>query len=129
MARSAPRAGWWRRDADRGAATAELVMVLPMLAAVALGLVWLLSVGAAQLRTVDAARETARAVARGDDTATAVSRGGEVGPPGTKVEVSAGESEVVATATARVEGPGGLFGWMPGVTLHARAVAATEESR
>lgn len=117
-----------RRDADRGAATAELVMVLPMLVAVALGLVWLLTVGAAQLRTVDAARETARAVARGDDAAAAVGRGERVGPPGTRVEVSAGDSEVVATATARVDGPGGLFGWLPGVTLHARAVASTEES-
>lgn len=119
---------WRRRDADRGAATAELVMVLPMLVAVALGLVWLLAVGAAQLRTVDAARETARAVARGDDTAAAVSRGQRVGPAGTRVAVSAGDSEVVATATATVDGPGGLFHWLPGVTLHARAVAATEES-
>ncbi|MFI2708388.1 TadE family type IV pilus minor pilin, partial [Nocardioides sp. CER28] len=50
---------------DRGAATAELVMVLPALVAVTIGLVWLLSVGAAQVRTVDAARETARALARG----------------------------------------------------------------
>lgn len=103
-------------------------MVLPMLAAVALGLVWLLTVGAAQLRTVDAARETARAVARGDDTAAAVGRGEEVGPPGTRVRVSAGDTDVVATATAPVSGPGGLFGWMPGITLHARAVATTEET-
>lgn len=123
-----PRVGWWRRDADRGAATAELVMVLPMLVAVALGLVWLLSVGAAQLRTVDAARETARAVARGDDTAAAVSRGLKVGPAGTRVEVSTADSEVVVTATATVDGPGGLFRWLPGVTLHARAVTAAEES-
>ncbi|UMG94733.1 hypothetical protein MF408_08035 [Nocardioides sp. TF02-7] len=33
--------------------------------AVTTALVWLLSVGAAQVRTVDAAREAARAVARG----------------------------------------------------------------
>ena len=56
--------------ARRGAATAELAMVLPLLVAVALGLVWLLTVGAAQIRTVDAARETARALARGDDQAS-----------------------------------------------------------
>ena len=53
----------------RGAATAELAMVLPLLVAVSLGLVWLLAVGAAQVRAVDAARETARALARGDDQA------------------------------------------------------------
>ena len=50
-------------------------MVLPLLVAVTIGLVWLLAVGAAQVRTVDAARETARALARGDDQATAVGRG------------------------------------------------------
>lgn len=122
------RTRWRRPDGDRGAATAELVMVLPVLVAVALGLVWLLAVGAAQLRTVDAARETARAVARGDDTAAAVSRGREVGPPGTYLAVTPRDAEVVVTASAPVDGPGGLFGWMPGVTLHARAVAAQEES-
>ncbi|MFC6345462.1 TadE family protein, partial [Nocardioides hankookensis] len=47
-----------RRD-ERGAATAELAMTLPLLLAVTIGLVWLLSVGAAQVRAVDAARETA----------------------------------------------------------------------
>ena len=49
-------------------------MGLPLLLAVTVGLVWLLSVGAAQIRTVDAARETARAVARGDDVGAAVAR-------------------------------------------------------
>ena len=57
------------RASERGAATAELAMVLPLLVAVAIGLVWLLSVGAAQVRAVDAARETARALARGDGEA------------------------------------------------------------
>ena len=59
-----------QRD-ERGAATAELVMVIPLLVAVTIGLVWLLSVGAAQIQVVDAARETARAVARGDDSGSA----------------------------------------------------------
>ena len=49
---------------DSGAATAELAMALPLLLAVTVGLVWLLSVAAAQLRVVDAARESARAAAR-----------------------------------------------------------------
>ena len=36
--------------ASAGAATAELAMVLPLLVAVTVGLVWLLAVGAAQVR-------------------------------------------------------------------------------
>lgn len=111
---------------DRGAATAELVMVLPVLVAVTLGLVWLLSVGAAQVRTVDAARETARALARGEDRVAALDRGVQVGAAGTRVSVRADGDRVVASARARVDGPGGLFGFLPGVTVHASAVAAVE---
>ena len=70
------------RRRERGAATAELAMVLPLLVAVTIGLVWLLAVGAAQVRTVDAARETARAVARGDSATAAVARGERVAPAG-----------------------------------------------
>ncbi|MDH2412585.1 TadE family type IV pilus minor pilin [Nocardioides sp. CER19] len=102
-------------------------MVLPALVAVTIGLVWLLSVGAAQVRTVDAARETARALARGDDRGEAIDRGVRVGVAGTRVSVSTVGEHVVATARARVAGPGGLFGFLPDVTVRARAVAAAEE--
>ena len=114
------------RDA-RGAATAELAMVLPLLVAVALGLVWLLAVGAAQVRAVDAARETARALARGDDEATAVGRGQLVAPDGSRITVSRGGGEVRVTVTGRVDGPGGLFARLPSPRLRAEAVAADEE--
>src|SRR3954462_1036455 len=115
------------RDA-RGAATAELAMVLPMLVAVALGLVWLLAVGAAQVRAVDAARGTARAPARGDDWTTAVGRGQEVAPDGSRITVSRGGGEVRVIVTGRVDGPGGLFSHLPSPTLRADAVAADEEA-
>ncbi len=113
---------------ERGAVTAELAMGLPLLVAVTMGLVWLLSVGVAQIRTVDAARETARAAARGDDTAAAVARGRRVAPEGSDVVVRVSGDQVVAVATGRVSGPGGLFGFLPGVEVRAEAVAALEES-
>jgi hypothetical protein len=100
-------------------------MVLPMLAAVTVGLVWLLAVGAAQVRTVDAARETARALARGDTEASAIARGIRVGPAHTGVVVRTEGDRVVATAQARVAGPGGLFR-LAAVTVRARAEAAVE---
>lgn len=115
-----------RRD-ERGAATAELAMVLPLLVAVTIGLVWLLSVGAAQIRVVDAARETARAAARGDADGEAVARGREVAPDGASVSLSRGVDEVRAVASGEVRGPGGIFGFLPGVTVRAEAVAAAEE--
>ena len=103
-------------------------MVLPTLVAVTIGLAWLLALGAAQVRTVDAARETARALARGDDRGVAVDRGVRVGVNGTRVTVVDDGAEVVATAEAHVDGPGGLFGFLPGVRVRARAVAAAENA-
>jgi Flp pilus assembly protein TadG len=115
---------------DRGAATAELALSLPLLVAVTIGLVWLLSVGAAQVRVVDAARETARAAARGDSTGEAVARGLQVAPPGSRITVrGVGDGDrVTVEAAGEVSGPGGLFGFLPAVTVHAEAVAAVERA-
>jgi hypothetical protein len=107
--------------------TAELVVVLPVLAAVTLALAWLLGLGVAQVRTVDAAREAARAVARGDDAGEAISRAQSVGPEGTVVTVQRAGDTVTARALARVAGPGGLFGRIAPVQLHAVAVAVAED--
>jgi len=50
--------------------TAETALVLPVLVCVAVGLAWLVVLGAAQVRCVDAAREVARLSARGESAAT-----------------------------------------------------------
>jgi hypothetical protein len=102
-------------------------MALPLLMALTIGLVWLLSVGAAQVRTVDAAREAARALARGDDAGAAVAAGTRVAPAGARVTVTTAGGEVVASASAEVDGPGGLFSVLPSVTVRAEAVALAEE--
>jgi hypothetical protein len=116
-----------RAHSERGAVTAELAMALPLLVALTIGLVWLLSVGAAQVRAVDAARETARAVARGDDVGAAVAAGERVVPEGGSVSVTSSGGRVRAEAVAQVEGPGGLFGFLPSVTVRADAEALAEE--
>ena len=111
---------------ERGAATVELALGLPLLLAVTVGLVWLLAVGAAQVRVVDAAREAARAAARGDASGEAVRLGERVAPPGSRVSVTRGAYLVTARVAGEVAGPGGLFGFLPAVTVHAEAVAAPE---
>ena len=98
-----------RRRGERGAVTAELALTLPLLLAVTVGLVWLLAVGAAQVRTVDAAREVARAVARGDDPAEAIARGEQVAPDGATVDVTHAGGQVRVTVTASAHGPGGAL--------------------
>src|SRR5688500_20233283 len=72
---------WWRRDA--GMVTAETAVVLPVLLLVLAGAVAAVTVVGAQLRCVDAAREGARAAARGESVAEVTRseerRGGEEG--------------------------------------------------
>lgn len=102
-------------------------MALPLLVAVTVGLAWLLAVGAAQIRVVDAARETARVAARGDADAEAVAVGRRVAPEGASVRVARDGELVRATAEGRVEGPGGLFDFLPGVRVRAEAVASAED--
>ncbi|WP_246210342.1 TadE family protein [Nocardioides piscis] len=51
--------------------TAELALGLPLVLALTVGLVWLLALAAAQIAVVDAARESARSIARGDDEGAA----------------------------------------------------------
>lgn len=108
--------------------TAELAVALPLLLAVTAGLVWLVAVAVAQVRTVDAARETARALARGDDPAAAVAVGERIAPDGVALAVSRSGGRVVVRATGRMAGPGGLFSAIPGVRLDAEAVALTEST-
>jgi Flp pilus assembly protein TadG len=116
-----------RTRSDHGVVTAETALVLPLLMAVTVGLVWLLSVGAAQVRAVDAARETARALARGDDEAQAIALGARVAPAGSTLHVTRGGGEVRVTVTGPVPGPGGLFAHLPTPEVRAEAVAADEE--
>ena len=115
-----------RGQDERGAVTAEAALVLPLLVALTAALCWLLAVGAAQVRTVDAAREAARLVARGEDQGTAVALAQRIAPDGAAVSISLGDAEVVVRVTARVDGPGGLLGGLPGAQVDATAVAAPE---
>lgn len=101
--------------------TAEAAAVLPLLVALTLGLVWLVSLAATHVRVVDTAREVARAEARGD-------RAGDIGSGSSRVAVSVrhqGE-RVRVVATSEVHGPGGIFGALPPVTLTSTAWAAEE---
>ena len=110
-----------------GAVTAELALAVPLLLAITLGLVWLLTLGTAQVRMVDATREAARALARGDSADEALERARQVAPPGAQLDVSADGTQVVVRGTVTVDGVGGLFDALPAVTLTAHAVAAAEQ--
>ncbi|GAB3071656.1 hypothetical protein GCM10027215_07070 [Nocardioides zeae] len=115
-----------RRRDQRGAVTAETVMVLPLLVLLTLALTWMVGLAFVQVQVVDAAREAARAAARDDGTAASVAAGRRVAPEGATVTVATGGSEVTATVRVRVQGPS-VLAWAPAVPLSATAVAAREE--
>jgi hypothetical protein len=112
---------------DRGAVTAETVMVLPLLVAVAMVLAWILTLAAAQVRVVDAAREVARASARDESSAQAVELGRRVAPRGSVITVQVQGDTVVAHVHAKVRGPAGPLAFVPGLHVDAEAVAALEQ--
>jgi Flp pilus assembly protein TadG len=114
-------------SSQRGAVTAELAMAVPLLLAVTVGLVWLLALATAQLRMVDATREAARAVARGESTDEALERGRLVAPAGAALTVASLDDRFVVSGTVTVDGVGGLFDALPSVELTADAVAARED--
>ena len=118
----------FRPRRERGAATAELALGIPLLVALTAGLVWMLALGAAQVRVIDASREAARAVARGDDVSSAEAVALRIAPPESRVSIDVGEARIVVTTSARVSGPGGLLASLPGVTVTADAVALVEAS-
>ena len=107
--------------------TAELALGLPLVLAVTIGLAWLLAVGSAQIRVVDASREAARAVARGDEESAARSLAQRIAPGGSSVDIAVEGDRVTVTSSAEVGGPGGLFDFMSSVTVSSRSVASMEE--
>ena len=115
-----------RRDDQRGAVTAEAAVVIPLLLAVAMALVWLVALAATQIRVVDAAREAARAAARGEPDAASIERGRQVAPDGARFEISRSGGAVTVRVAAEVRGPGGLLAFLPAVPVSSEAVAAEE---
>jgi Flp pilus assembly protein TadG len=112
---------------ERGAVTAETALVLPLLVAVTVGMVWLVSLGLTQMQVTDAAREAARAVARGEsrDRATGLARRAA---PGAEVTIGEEGGTVVVSVRRRVGPPGGVLDGLAGATLEAEAVALAEDT-
>lgn len=116
----------WARG-DAGAVTAETAVVLPVLLLLTLGLVWLLSLAVTQVRVVDAARETARALAREEPQSTAVGLGRRVAPEASRFTLRDEGDTLRVVVVADVRGPGGVFSFLPTLEVTAEAVAAKEE--
>ena len=103
--------------------TAETAVVLPVLLLVLAGAVAAVTVVGAQLRCVDAAREGARAAARGDAVAVAQAWARQAAPDGTAVSVTLEGEGVRVVVSGRVP----VLGPVPlDVEVSAEAVARLE---
>ncbi|NIH66138.1 TadE family type IV pilus minor pilin [Modestobacter marinus] len=105
---------------EAGMVTAETAVVLPVLLAVLAGAVAAVVVVGAQLRCVDAAREGARAAARGEPAAVVRELVARAAPDGATTGLDAGET-VRVTVTATVE-PLGPLPWRIEVSATATGV-------
>jgi Flp pilus assembly protein TadG len=108
---------------DGGMATAELAVALPVLVLVVAAAMTAVSVLLAQLRCVDAAREGARAAARGEPIEVVRSVTGRAAPAGAVVEVTTTGDEVSVQVSARA---GVVGGRLPTFQVGDTAVALRE---
>ncbi|MFL6137707.1 MAG: TadE family type IV pilus minor pilin [Frankiaceae bacterium] len=111
------------RRRDTGMVTAETALALPALAAVLAASLWAVHAVAAQLLCVDAAREAARSVVRGDAWSSARATAVAIAPHGADVRIT------MSGGLVRVRvgvGLGGPLPGLPGPRVAATAVAAPE---
>lgn len=92
-------------DGDRGQATLEMALILPLLVLCVAGIVWVGQLMAMQVRLENAAREGARAAAVEPEAATSVAQAAVARSiDGAAVTASVGPEFVVVTVAANVEG-------------------------
>jgi len=108
------------RRRERGSVTAELAVGLPALILVLAAALTAVSAVVTKLQCVDAAREAARAAARGEPGEPA---GRRVAPDGATVTVSIADGTVTARVSTIVHP---LGGHLPAITVTADAVAEPE---
>lgn len=94
---------------DGGMVTVELALAIPMVLVMAVAALWLLALGQMQAQLTDAARATARDLARGGSVGQALDRGHQVDPRADLRVVSDG-AEVEVAATRTLTGPGPMLG-------------------
>lgn len=114
-----------RRD-ERGMVTAELAVIAPLGVAFAFLLLWVVSLGVTQVRIVDASREAARMVARGDSVSSATQAAEHDAPKDARVEARSVKGFVTVTVTAKSSAPIPFFSGVGARTMTATAVAADE---
>ncbi|MCS6712146.1 pilus assembly protein [Brachybacterium sp. EF45031] len=107
---------------DRGTATAETAIVLPVVVVLCTVLLIVGAVLAQQVQVESAARAAARELARGESVASAEAAAHRIAGPDTRVSVSRSGPWVEVTTTRRWSAPPGVLHGLSGtLTGHASA--------
>jgi hypothetical protein len=120
------RSRWQGRRRECGMVTAEAAFALPLVAAFAVVMVFLVMIGLSKLATIDAARDAARSVARGEAPPVAVAAAEQTAPDGADVVISQTDDQVLVTVTAVVDTPSWLLVPLPDTTVESQAVVRAE---
>lgn len=105
--------------------TLEVALALPLLMVAVVAGSFLLAAGASQARLTDAARATARELARGTSPDAAVTAGRSVAPDA-DIVIASGGRDVTVSARRQLRGPGPVLGFLH-LTLTATAVTTQEQ--
>lgn len=114
------------RAVERGAVTAEVAMVLPVLIATMLFGVWVVGVVVANVRCIDAARDVARAVARGESPEAAQQIGLRAAPLGAAVSIIRDGSDVRVVVSSKLSMDGALLRELPPIPVKGEATIQAE---
>ncbi|MGZ0149243.1 TadE family type IV pilus minor pilin [Kribbella sp. WER1] len=121
VARGGLRTSW----RERGAVTAEMALVLPVLVGLLLLGIWSIGLVVMNIRCIDAARDVARAVARGESVETAQAIGHRTVPSGTVTITREGADIHVTVAVKPAHSPP-LLTFITPTELAATAILQSE---
>lgn len=109
---------------DRGSVLLETAIAIPMLFGIAMSLIWCLGVATTALSLGDVARESARAIARGESVEVIARKTNEQAPKA-QLNIDQSAESVRVELTQYVSLPMPMFDGL-GLTVHRSALAARE---
>ncbi|MCH7789386.1 MAG: pilus assembly protein [Acidobacteria bacterium] len=117
-----------RGRAERGQATVEVALVLPVLAVLLLAIGQVIVVGVTEIQVINAARSGARAAAVGEPVAKAVQSGSSLDPARTTVTIGRQGAYVTVSVDYRGATDVPLVGAMVGDTEHSASITMRVET-
>jgi Flp pilus assembly protein TadG len=114
------------RRAQRGAITAEIAITLPVLLTLLFLGIWLIGIVRTNIQCIDAARDVARAVARGESTESAQELGRRTAPADATITITHTGLDIHVTVTAEPSHQAPLLSALPTSPITARATLQSE---